>query len=69
VERLEAEILEREEAVEALGHRMSDPALASDAARLQELDAERTRLREEVAGLYRDWERLAAELAALDDAR
>jgi len=65
LEALEAEILERETAVEALGWKLGDPELHRDPARIRELTAEREAAQTQVDALYRDWERLAAELESL----
>jgi ATP-binding cassette subfamily F protein 3 len=68
LERLEGEILEREESVEKLAWQLGDPAVFRDPDRTRELEAERTRLRGEIDAAYREWERLAAEIEALSDA-
>jgi len=65
LEALEAQILERETAVEALGWKLGDPELHRDPARIRELTAEREAAQAEVDALYSDWERLAAELESL----
>jgi ATP-binding cassette subfamily F protein 3 len=59
---VEAEILARESALEALGWRLGDPAVHRDPQQARALAAEREAGREAVAALYRDWERLAEEV-------
>ena len=66
--RAEESILERETALEALGWRMADPTVHRDGERLRGLEAERAALRLEIEALYKEWEGLAAELAALEPA-
>ncbi len=68
VEKLEAEILEFETATEALGWKLGDPVVYADKAQVVTIEAERTALQTQVADGYREWERLAAELEALDAA-
>jgi ATP-binding cassette subfamily F protein 3 len=58
----EARILERERVLEELTWRLADPAVHRDGERMKEIEAERTALRAEIEGLYRDWERVAADL-------
>ncbi|MDP6978360.1 MAG: ATP-binding cassette domain-containing protein [Myxococcota bacterium] len=67
LEKIEAEIASEEEKLQAFSWKLSDPEIASDAVRLQELDAERAALQETIDDLYRDWERTSDELAALRD--
>jgi ATP-binding cassette subfamily F protein 3 len=64
----EARILERERALEELTWRLADPAVHRDGERMKEVEAERTALRAEIDGLYRDWEGLAADLELLGTA-
>ncbi|MEN8183781.1 MAG: ribosomal protection-like ABC-F family protein [Myxococcota bacterium] len=66
IERLEAEILEREKAVEALRWRRGDPEVHRDAERARALEAEGVALDAAIRELYRGWEALAAELEALE---
>ncbi len=66
--RLEAEILERETALEELGWRLGDPAVHRDGEQVRALEAERAELKDAIAALYRDWERLAAEIESLGQA-
>jgi ATP-binding cassette subfamily F protein 3 len=68
VQVIEAAILEKESAVEDLGWKLGDPEIHRDAERVRHLEAERTALREAIEELYREWERLAAELESLDHA-
>jgi len=68
LETLEARILERETAVEALGWQLGDPELHRDPDRARQLTAERDAARDAVEALYREWERLAAELESLEAA-
>jgi ATP-binding cassette subfamily F protein 3 len=65
---LEAEILARESALEALGWRLGDPAVHRDPEQARALAAERDAGRQAVAALYRDWERIADEVESLDPA-
>jgi ATP-binding cassette subfamily F protein 3 len=65
IETLEARILEREGALEALAWRLGDPEVHRDGDRVRSLEADRSALREEIAGLYREWEHLASEIEAL----
>jgi ATP-binding cassette subfamily F protein 3 len=59
---VEAEIAQHEGALEQLGWRLGDPALHRDGDAVRALEAERADLRGKVETLYREWERLAAEL-------
>ena len=68
VAKTEADILEREQSIEDAGLRLGDPEVYKDGAKVQGIEAEREALRGEVQGLYQEWERLAAELEALNDA-
>ena len=65
---VEAEILEGETAFEKLGWQLGDPEVARDADAARRVAAERDAARERVDTLYKEWERLAAELASLDAA-
>jgi len=56
---LEAEIAERETALEALTFRLADPELYRDAEQARRLAADRDALRAKLDGLYPEWERLA----------
>jgi len=68
VQVIEAAILEKESAVEALGWKLGDPEIHRDGERVRELESERDGLREAIEDLYREWERLAAEIESLDQA-
>ncbi len=68
IEKIEAEILEKEQAVAALELRLGDPDVYRDGEAVARIQADRDAAREEVATRYREWERLAAELESLDDA-
>jgi ATP-binding cassette subfamily F protein 3 len=63
---LEERILARESGLEALGWKLGDPDAHRDPERARALSAERDGLRAEIAGLYREWERLAAEIESLE---
>ncbi len=60
--RLEEQIGERETQLEQLGLRLADPDIYADSERVHEVEAAREALQDEIAGLYAEWERLAAEL-------
>ncbi len=62
--RLEEQIGEKEARVEEFAHRLGDPAVYGDFARMREVEIERDAARAEVAALYPQWEALAAELEA-----
>jgi ATP-binding cassette subfamily F protein 3 len=68
VQAVEAAILEKESALEALGWQLGDPEIHRDPERIRGLGSERDALREAIEELYREWERLAAELESLDQA-
>jgi ATP-binding cassette subfamily F protein 3 len=68
VQAIEAAILEKESALEALGWKLGDPEIHRDADRVRSLEGERSSLREAIEELYREWERLAAEIESLDQA-
>jgi ATP-binding cassette subfamily F protein 3 len=59
---LEAEIAERESALEALTFRLADPDLWRDVEQARRLSADRDALRATLDGLYPEWERLAGLL-------
>ncbi|MBW2724145.1 MAG: ABC-F family ATP-binding cassette domain-containing protein [Deltaproteobacteria bacterium] len=67
IQRLEEKIQQQEALLEPFGWQLSDPGIASDAARLQELEAQRAAVQQVIDDFYRDWERLADELSALAD--
>jgi ATP-binding cassette subfamily F protein 3 len=62
VERLETQIAQREERLEALGWRLGDPEVYRDGEAVRGLEAERGELRRELDERYAQWERAAAEL-------
>jgi ATPase subunit of ABC transporter with duplicated ATPase domains len=62
--KIEDEIREQEERLEALGWQLGDPDLHRDADGVRRLEAERSELRSAVDALYQQWERLAAEVEA-----
>jgi ATP-binding cassette subfamily F protein 3 len=68
IEALEATILEKESALEALGWKLGDPEIHRDADRVRGLESERASLRQSIEALYQEWERLAAEIESLDQA-
>jgi ATP-binding cassette subfamily F protein 3 len=61
---VEEEIREREASLEALAWRLGDPGLRRDPDAIRAVEAERAELRSAVDELYREWERLAAEIEA-----
>jgi ATP-binding cassette subfamily F protein 3 len=61
---VEQEIAQHESALEQLGWRLGDPEVHRDGAAVRALEGERGELRGKVEALYREWERLAAELEA-----
>jgi hypothetical protein len=65
---VEAEISQHEGALEQLGWRLGDPALHRDGDAVRALEAERGELRSKIETLYREWERLAAEVEAAEEA-
>jgi ATP-binding cassette subfamily F protein 3 len=64
---LEADILVRESALEALGWKLGDPEIYKNGDKVRTLEAERAAAKDAIDLLYREWERLAAELEALDE--
>ena len=67
IERIEELIEQEERSLEALGWKLGDPKIASDAVQLQELQGERVAVQQLIEEQYRDWERLSDELSALAD--
>ncbi len=63
---LEADILERESAVEDLAWKLGDPAVQRDPERARTVAGEREAAQAAVAALYRDWEQVAAEIESLE---
>jgi ATP-binding cassette subfamily F protein 3 len=68
IQKLEEAIQTEEDRLEAIGYRLADPEVYSNAERLLEVQAEEQAIKTAVEDLYRDWERLSDELAALEDA-
>ena len=68
VQAIEAAILEKESALEALGWKLGDPEIHRDAERVRGLESARRDLRQAIEELYQEWERLAAEIESLDQA-
>lgn len=66
--KLEAQIAGNEKSLEDLGWRLADPVAHRDGERMRSLEAERAAAQAAVEALYREWERLAAEVEALDQA-
>jgi ATP-binding cassette subfamily F protein 3 len=64
---VEQEIAQHESALEQLGWRLGDPEVHRDGAAVRALEAERGELRGKIEALYREWERLAAELEAAQE--
>jgi ATP-binding cassette subfamily F protein 3 len=67
IEAIEAAILVRENALETLGWKLGDPEVYKSGDKVRALEAERTAAKDAIDLLYREWERLAAELEALDE--
>ncbi len=65
---VEEEIREREARMEELSWRLGDPDLHRDPDATRTIEAERAELRGAVDELYREWERLAAEIEAGEQA-
>ncbi len=63
---LEEDIAAGEAHVEALGHRLGDPAVYKDGEAVRTLEAERSEKQTEIDANYRDWERVAAEIEVLE---
>jgi ATP-binding cassette subfamily F protein 3 len=68
LERLEGEIASAEKGLEEIGWRLADPEVYKDGERARALEAERAAAQASVEARYRDWERLAAEIEALEPA-
>jgi ATP-binding cassette subfamily F protein 3 len=68
VQVIEAAILEKESALEALGWKLGDPEIHRDAERARGLESARQDLRQAIEELYREWDRFAAEIESLDQA-
>jgi ATP-binding cassette subfamily F protein 3 len=63
---LEDEIRLQEEKLANLGWRLGDPELYRDGEAVREIEAQRVEIRESLDALYRDWERLAAEIESAE---
>ncbi len=63
---VEEEIREREERLEEIAWRRGDPEVHRDPEAIRELESERDAIRSRVEELYREWERLAAEVEAAE---
>ena len=61
---VEEEIAGAEKRLAALGEEMSTPEVARDAGRLARLNEEYAKTEERLRGLYKEWERVAAEAAS-----
>jgi ATP-binding cassette subfamily F protein 3 len=61
---VEEEIREREERLEEIAWRLGDPEIHRNPDAIREVEAERDEIRSRVEELYREWERLAAEVEA-----
>jgi ATP-binding cassette subfamily F protein 3 len=66
--KLEAEIAEREQALEALRWRAADPAVYRDGDQMRALEADRVAQQAALDALYRDWTARAEEAEADSDA-
>ena len=66
IEAIEADILEREASIERLGWELGAPEAWKDPERVRTLEGERSEIQAGVDELYREWERLAAEVEVLD---
>ena len=64
----EAEIALHESALEQLTWRLGDPQVHRDGDAVRVLEAERSDLRGRIDALYREWERLAAEIESAQEA-
>ncbi len=67
-ETAEADILEKEEKKSELEAAMADPALYNDADRAKEVNAEYAAIEQELAELYEEWETLAEQISAREEA-
>jgi ATP-binding cassette subfamily F protein 3 len=68
IEAIESAILVRENALETLNWKLGDPEVYKNGDKVRALEAERSAAKDAIDLLYREWERLAAELEALDEA-
>jgi protein subunit release factor A len=60
----EGEIREGEKRLEEISWRLGDPDVHRDPDAIREFEAERDEIKGRVDELYREWERLAAEVEA-----
>jgi hypothetical protein len=60
----EEEIREREQRLEEISWRLGDPDIHRNPDAIREVETERDEIKSRVAELYREWERLAAEVEA-----
>jgi len=65
---LEDEIAGGEGRIEEIGHRLGDPEVYRDGEAVRALEAERRERQDSIEALYRDWERVAAEIESLEQA-
>jgi len=63
----ETELEAAESGLGALDERLADPAVYRDGDQVRAIEAERNQLQGEIDRLYREWERLGAEVEAADD--
>jgi protein subunit release factor A len=61
---VEEEIRVGEECLEEISWRLGDPDIHRNADAIREVETERDEIRSRVDELYREWERLAAEVEA-----
>jgi protein subunit release factor A len=61
---VEEEIRVSEQRLEEFSWRLGDPDVHRDPEAIREIEAERDEIKGRVDGLYREWERLAAEVEA-----
>jgi protein subunit release factor A len=61
---VEEEIREREERLEEISWRLGDPDIHRNPDAIREVETERDEIKSRVDELYREWERLAAEVEA-----
>jgi len=67
IAKIEETIQTQEGLHESIGWKLASPEIASDAAKLQELQSERDAIQAIIDDLYGEWERLSDELSALLD--
>ena len=67
--KIEADIADCEQQLEAISHKLGNPEIYKDGDRMREIDNERSETQANVDSLYRDWERYAAEIEAMEDAQ